>query len=543
MNGRRTAVSLAVLSLLGAGVTTTATTAFASTATPSPFLRPAHPDAVKPANTNPAPAVRAKAVSQALAALRGTQTSFAGTSDDTYTPYTVAIDWTGVKHVRFERSHHGLPVEGGQVIVELAPDGSKIALTSEITQPIAVSTTPTLTPARAQAAARGQLADGVVTTMGAPRLVVAAPLRQRPRLAWDTLVQGFHADHQTPAKLHVVTDAATGALIWSHDEIETAEGTGKGIYNKPVKIQTTQNGNGYELVDPTHGNGQTTNLNHATDGNGDVFTNSSNDWGTGDNSDPASAGVDSHFGAGETWDFYKATENRDGVFGDGRGVPSRDHYGDNFENAFWDGQQMTYGDGQGNANPLTEIDVSGHEMSHGVTGALVNWSGGGDSGGMNEGSSDIFGTMVEFYANIPSNPPNYTIGELINFHGDGKPLRYMYHPSLDGKSPDCYNAGSEPSDPHLVGGPLNHWFFLLSEGSGDTKFGDSPTCDNSTLKGIGRDKAAKIWYQALASHANSNEDYPAARTDSIAAANDLFGADSAEAKAVDAAWKAVGVGG
>jgi Zn-dependent metalloprotease len=325
--------------------------------------------------------------------------------------------------------------------------------------------------------------------------------------------------------------------------VETEEGTGNGIYNKNVKIDTTQGGSGYQLIDPSHGNGQTTNLNHATDGSGDVFTNSSNTWGSGDNSDPASAGVDSHSGAAFTFDFYKTTENRNGIFGDGRGVPSRDHYGDNFENAFWDGQEMTYGDGSGNANPLTEIDVSGHEMSHGVTGALVNWAGSGDAGAMNEASSDIFGTNVEFFANLASNPPNYTIGELINFHGDGKPLRYMYQPSLDGKSPDCYSPSNDTSDPHLAGGPLNHWYFLLSEGSGDTKYGNSPTCDNSTLKGIGREKAAKIWYQALAAHANSNETYPQARTDAIAAADDLFGANSAESKAVGAAWSAVSVSG
>jgi Zn-dependent metalloprotease len=321
--------------------------------------------------------------------------------------------------------------------------------------------------------------------------------------------------------------------------VETEEGTGNGIYNKNVKIDTTQGGSGYQLIDPSHGNGQTTNLNHAQDGNGDVFSNSSNTWGSGDNSDPASAGVDSHSGAALTWDFYKDTENRTGIFGDGRGVLSRDHYGDNYVNAFWDGQQMTYGDGQNNANPLTELDVSGHEMSHGVSGALVNWNDQGSTGGLNEGTSDIFGTMVEFHANLASDTPDYTIGELINLRGDGKPLRYMYQPSLDGQSPDCYDSNNGSLDPHYALGPLTHWFFLLAEGSGDTKWGNSPTCNNSTLKGIGRDKAAKIWYQTLASHANANEDYTSARTDSIAAANDLFGANSAEATAVGAAWDAV----
>ncbi len=543
MNRRRAAASLAVLSLFAAGATTTASVAFAAPNPASPFLRPANPDAVKPANTNPAPAVRAKAVSQAIAALRGTQTSFAGTSDDSYKPYTVAIDWTGVKHVRLERSYKGLPVEGGQVIVELAPDGSKIALTSEITQPMAISTTPKISAKQAQATSRGQLAGGLVTTMATPRLMVEGGQNHQPRLAWETLVQGMQADHQTPSKLHVVVDAVTGKVLTKHDEVETEEGTGNGIYNKNVKIDTTAGGSGFQLIDGAHGNGQTTNLNHATDGNGDVMSNSSNTWGSGDNSDPNSAGVDSHSGAALTWDFYKDTENRSGIFGDGRGVLSRDHYGDNYVNAFWDGQQMSYGDGQNNASPLTELDVSGHEMSHGVSGALTNWQENGETGGMNEGTSDIFGTLVEFHANLASNPPNYTIGELINLRGDGKPLRYLYQPSLDGNSPDCYDSNNGSLDPHYSLGPLIHWFFLLAEGSGNTQYGNSPTCNNSTLKGIGRDKAGKIWYQALASHANANENYAQARTDSIAAANDLFGANSAEGQAVSAAWDAVSNGG
>ena len=90
---------------------------------------------------------------------------------------------------------------------------------------------------------------------------------------------------------------------------------------------------------------------------------------------------------------------RDGIFGNGTGAPSRVHYGSNYVNAFWDGTKMTYGDGDGaQFGPLVSLDVAGHEMSHGVTENTANLTYSGESGGLNEATSDIFGTMVEFYA-------------------------------------------------------------------------------------------------------------------------------------------------
>ena len=92
-------------------------------------------------------------------------------------------------------------------------------------------------------------------------------------------------------------------------------------------------------------------------------------------------------------------------------------------------------------------------------------------------------------------------------------------------------------------GPLNHWFFLAAVGSGDHGYGNSPTCNNSTVTGIGNDKAAKIWYKALASYANSSENYHQARIDSLKAAADLYGTHCTEYNTIDAAWAAVSVTG
>jgi Zn-dependent metalloprotease len=540
-----TITSVTVLALIAGGtaaVLSNSSSAASADSTPAGlFSRPANVDGVMPAITNVDAATRNRAVSQALRAMSSTNAfRTLGSDQNAYTARTVAVDPDGVKHVRFDRTYEGMPVYGGQVVVEVAPNGSKMDVSAHLAGAVSLHTKATVSKNAAMRQARRAL-RGQVTAVSTPKLVVDATTG-RPTLAYETIVYGQHTD-QTPSKLHVISDARTGRVLSTNDEIEAVTGQGDGIYDGQVQLDVTQSGNGFTLQDPAHGNGTTTDLQNATNGGGQLVTSQSQTFGNGQASDRNSAAADAHFGAAATFDFYKQVMGRNGIFGDGRGVPSRVHYGNNFENAFWDGQEMSYGDGQGNAKPLTELDVAGHEMSHGVSGALTGWGENGETGGLNEGTSDIFGMMVEFHANLASDPANYTIGKKLNFNGDGKPLRYMFDPHLDGQTPDCYTSTIGQLDPHFSLGPLSHWYFLLAEGSGKTQFGTSPTCDNSTLTGIGRDKAAKIWFQALAAHANANENYADARTDSLKAAADLFGAHCAEYQAVDAAWKAVAVTG
>jgi Zn-dependent metalloprotease len=508
--------------------------------------------------TNPSPGTRKQAIADARKALSAHKGTGHVKSGDAFTPRTVVVAKNGAADVRFDRTFHGLPVYGGDLVVHLKPGGSYRALNTA-TPAAAVSTTPKVAASAAASTSRGRL-HGTVTKVGTPHLAVWATGRSS-QLVWETVVRGVRTD-QTPSVLHVLVDAAKGKVVTQRDEIETllspaqqraararnavtplVGGNGNSIYSGTVPIDLTQSGSTYQMKDPSHGNGYTTNLNHSTSGTGTIFSNSTGTFGNGTNSDPASAGVDAHYGAAETFDYYKNTHGRNGIFGNGAGVPSRTHYGNNYVNAFWDGSQMTYGDGSSNARPLVEIDVAGHEMSHGVSGALTGWDETGETGGMNEGTSDIFGTMVEFYANNAKDTPDYTMGELININGDNTPLRYMYQPSLDGASPNCWTSSNGSLDPHYSMGPLNHWFFLLAVGSGNHGYGNSPTCNSSTVTGVGNDKAGKIWYRALASYATSSENYSRARTDSLKAAADLYGTHCSEYNTVNAAWAAVSVTG
>ncbi len=239
---------------------------------------------------------------------------------------------------------------------------------------------------------------------------------------------------------------------------------------------------------------------------------------------------------------------RSGIRGDGVGAYSRVHYGNNYVNAFWSDSCfcMTYGDGSGNAAPLTSIDVAAHEMTHGVTAATANLTYSGESGGLNEGTSDIFAAAVEFNANNSSDVGDYLVGEKIDINGDGTPLRYMDKPSKDGASKDYWYSGIGNVDVHYSSGVANHFFYLLAEGSGAKDINgvhyDSPTYDNLPVPGIGRANAEKVWFKALSQYMSANTNYAAARTATLSAAADLFGQGSATYNTVANTWAAVNVG-
>jgi len=320
------------------------------------------------------------------------------------------------------------------------------------------------------------------------------------------------------------------------------------MYSGTVTLGTTQSGSTYNLTDGARGNHKTYNLNRGTSGTGTLFSGADDIWGNGSASNTETAGADAHYGAALTWDYYKNVQGRSGIRGDGVGAYSRVHYGNNYVNAFWSDSCfcMTYGDGSGNTHPLTSIDVAGHEMTHGVTSNTAGLNYSGESGGLNEATSDIFGTAVEFYANNSSDVGDYLIGEEIDINGDGTPLRYMDKPSKDGSSKDSWYSGIGSVDVHYSSGPANHFFYLLSEGSGTKTINgvtyNSSTSDGLPVTGIGRDKAEKIWFRALTTKFTSTTNYAGARTGTLAAAGELYGTTSAEYTAVANAWAGVAVG-
>ena len=206
---------------------------------------------------------------------------------------------------------------------------------------------------------------------------------------------------------------------------------------------------------------------------------------------------------------------------------------------------MTYGDGGNVPRPLVSLDVAGHEMTHGVTVATGGLTYSGESGGLNEATSDIFGTMVEFYANNAADPGDYLHRREIDINGNGTPLRYMDKPCMDGASPTAGPRTIGNLDVHYSSGVATTSSTCSPRAAAPRRSAASPTtrptCNGSTVTGIGRDKAGKIWYRALTTYMTSGTTYAQARTATLNAATDLYGATSTERATVAAAWSAVSV--
>jgi Zn-dependent metalloprotease len=508
---------------------------------------------------------RAEAVENAAAALADHADSLGLTPAQHTTVRDVVVDGDGAQHVRYDRTYRGLPVLGGDFVVHLAPDGGYRGADRATTAPIAL---PAVTPGvpateAADLAARAlRSADPgrVLRKLTArPRLVVDA-LHGAPRLAWRTDAVALDG-LGNPVARTMLTDARSGARIDAWDRIASVTGDGRSLYGGTVPLETTAAGPSYQLKDATRGGTYTGDAANRTDlcvlglclgrAPSAVFTDADNHWGTGTAADRASAAVDAQYGTDMTWDYFEEVHGRHGIAGDGKGSYNRVHYGSGYNNAFWDDTCfcMTYGDGDGTTfGPLVSLDVAGHEMAHGVTQSTAALTYSGESGGLNEATSDIFGALVEFHAANAADPGDWLIGEKVVRSGFGRnALRFMDQPSRDGVSADCWSASLGDLDVHYSSGVANHFAYLLAEGSGTKTVGgvrhSSATCDGSSVTGIGRDKLGRIWYRALTVYMTSSTDYAGARTATLNAARDLYGADSAERAAVAAAWSAVNVAG
>ncbi|MEU6221739.1 M4 family metallopeptidase [Streptomyces sp. NPDC047022] len=326
-------------------------------------------------------------------------------------------------------------------------------------------------------------------------------------------------------------------------------GLGHGYHNGDVKISVSRNADGdFVLVDPERGGLQVRNLaNDYLQGwdQGRPSSDSDNVWGNGTKDDRQTGDVDAYYAAAQTWDYFLKKHGRRGINDDGVGPRVFTDVGPADEGEPY-GQYdsecgcMLLGSAAGDSAALGTLDVVAHEMTHGITGMTAGLVTHGEAGGLNESTSDIFGTLVEFSANNAKDRPDYTIGEGVS----GKPMRYMDDPTKDGVSLGCWTPGLGERDNHELAGISNKFFYQLAVGSGKSKWGDSPTCGGApAVTGIGNDKAGKIWYRALTRYLVPNSNFSGARAATLSAAADLYGKQSTEAETVAAAWLAVGVDG
>ncbi|MFJ4771237.1 M4 family metallopeptidase [Streptomyces uncialis] len=545
---------------------TAVTGALISTAALLAFGLPAGPSAAQPATAGPGttraggldpgalprslgPAQRAELIRARSATTTATAGELGLTAKEKLVVRDVTQDRDGTTHTRYERTFAGLPVLGGDLVVSETGAGAtqSVAMASR-TALKGVRTTAGIAPAAAEKQALGRArAEGSTRTAAdrAPRKVVWLAQGTGPVLAYETVVGGLQHDG-TPNELHVVTDAVDGEKLFEWQAVHN--GTGNTQYSGQVTLGSSGSASSYHLTDAARGGHRTYDLAKGTPGTPTLFSGTDDVWGDGLPAHNETAAADAAYGAGVTWDYFKNVQGRNGIRGDGAGASSRVHYGNNYSNAFWQDSCfcMTYGDGYSNAKPLTAIDVAAHEMTHGVTSATANLVYSGESGGLNEATSDIFAAAVEFHADNPQDVGDYLVGEKIDIRGNGTPLRYMDEPSKDGPSSDYWYPGLGGQDVHYSSGPANHWFYLASEGSGAKTVNgvsyNSPTSDGLPVTGIGRDKAALIWFKALTTKFTTTTDYAGARAGTLAVATELYGASSPEVERVTDAWAAVNVG-
>ena len=446
----------------------------------------------------------------------------------------VERDTDGTEHVHYDRTYRGLPVVGGDLIVHQSPAGT-------------IRSTDWGAARRLGGVATVARISATTARGSNDRLVVFAA-NHAPVLAWAGIVRG-HEHDGTPINDVVYTDATTGQRLGVTHRVMTDTGTGRTLYSGSVVLQVAKVAGKWTLTDTANGNHRTYAKGHSTsDTRGALVSSADKIFGNGSTTDGQSAAADAHFGAARTWGFYKFTFGRIGIRGDGVGAYSRVHYDTNYANAFWDDACfcMTYGDGGGGSGlrQLVSLDVAGHEMTHGVTAQTAGLEYDGEAGGLNEATSDVMGSMVEFYAARASDPGDYFIGEKIvavnPFY-----LRRMDDPRRDGASRNCWSTTVKDLDPHLSSGVGNHLFYLLAEGTGTKTIGGrshtATSCNSTTFGGVGRAAAAQIWYRALTTYWLSSETYRGAANGMVRAAEDLYGRDSATCLATVRAWRAVSV--
>jgi Zn-dependent metalloprotease len=380
---------------------------------------------------------------------------------------------------------------------------------------------PRVTAAAARATALHRVRSG--TAEGAPRLVVLQ--HGGSHLAWQTTVDGTRAGH--PSRLTVWVDAHGGRVLRTQEHV--AEGTGQSAWEGTVSIPTTLSGSTYSMKDS---NAPTLVCQNAS---GNVtYTGSDDSWGNGDATNRETGCVDAFYSAEQERRMLSGWLGRNGMDGSGGWVPIRVGLAD--VNAYYDGTQVQVGHTQTGGKWIGAIDVVAHEFGHGVD----DHTPGGISGnGTQEFVADTFGAATEWYTNNPTDKPDFTVGEQVNLTGSG-PIRYMYNPSLAGDA-NCYSSSTPTSEVHSAAGPGNHWFYLLAEGTSPTDGQpSSPTCNGTTVSGIGIQKAITIMYNAMLMKTSSSS-YLKYRTWTLTAAKNLYPGSCTEFNAVKAAWDAVSV--
>ncbi|WP_339887343.1 M4 family metallopeptidase [uncultured Flavobacterium sp.] len=496
-----------------------------------------------------------------------------------YTKLYSTIDERGFKHDKFQQFYNNIKVEFGTVITH-SNDNSVYFVNGELYNTNDLNITPTVSKQQAFNKALQSVnalkymwedteQSRLMNYKKPEGSLVIFPnvLSEKSHLAYKYDIYSINP----VARQEVYVDAHSGEILFSNPIIKHADkinansevkkpfsklnapevlvqGTAATRYSGSRQIETTLSGSNYILQDATRGNGiKTFNCLKGTVYQDVDFTDNDNNWTAAEynNANKDNGALDAHWGAEKTYDFWNNIFNRNSYDNNGAVIKSYVHFDNNYNNAFWNGAAMTYGDGSGSTSILTSIDVCGHEIGHAICTYTADLVYQNQSGAMNEGFSDIWGACIEQYgrtggltATIPSSI--WLIGEDL-----GNAFRSMSNPNSKG-DPDTYlgtywySGTADSGGVHTNSGVLNHWFYILTAGKSGTN--NAPTPDTYSVTGIGMTKAAEIAYIAERDYLTPNSTYADARIATIEAASTIYCANSPEVIAVTNAWYAVNVG-
>ena len=474
-------------------------------------------------------------------------------------------DNLGFTHYRFQQYYNNIPVRSAIYIIH-SKEGKALKGNGKFVKGIDLSVIPQISPEKAIEKAISFINaqkymwedsyseimlkqiknDSSVTYYPTPELIIAdeksSDIASKYKLVYKIDIYAS----KPLSRNFIYVDANTAEILFKENRIMNTDVEGialtkysgtQTIHTDSVspsvfRLRQTFNGNGVETYDMNKG----TNYTSAVD-----FTDTDNYWNNV-NANHDEVATDAHFAAEKTYEYYFEKFGRLSYDNNNSKLLSYVHYDVDYDNAFWDGSRMTYGDGNGTqSSALTSLDIAAHEITHGVDQFSANLVYQDESGALNEAFSDIFGTCVEFFADSAN--ADWDIGEDIDLTG-GNGFRSMSDPKSD-QLPDTYhgqywkfNDVMDNGGVHTNMGPLCYWFYLLSVGGGGT----NDIGNTYSVTGIGLDSAANIAYRMLTVYLTPSSDYNDAQIASINAAEDLYGACSLAMTQSSNAFYAIGVG-
>lgn len=489
------------------------------------------------------------------------------------------IDRRGIEHKKFQQYYKGIKVEFGILITHSRED-QVFLINGELYNTNTISTSPkksandcfqiAIQKINANSYLWENEMQSVLMEYKKPKgeLVLVPDIKKRE----VNLAYKFDIYATSPiSREEIYIDAKTGEVLFSNKIIKHANslisdndilkrkkeventillvtGSADTRYSGTKEIETTFDGTNYILKDQTRGQGIVTFNCESTFNYQNVdFTDDDNNWSAAEHDNVAkdNGALDAHWGAATTYDFWLDIFGRNSFDDNGASIRSYVHFGNNYNNASWNGSFMTYGDGN-SFDILTSIDVCGHEIGHAICTYTANLVYQNESGALNEGFSDIWGACIEHYGRTGSiqNPianSVWQIGEDIS----STPLRSMSNPNSV-NHPDTYlgtnwySGAADNGGVHTNSSVLNHWFYILTVGESGTN--NAPDPDTYNVVGIGMEKASEIAYLAERDYLTPNATFEDARNATIEVASSIYCANSSEVIAVTNAWYAVNVG-